>query len=32
MTEKMKRILDNMHRYNVSNLAAINFGLEDTMI
>ena len=32
MTEKLKQILDNMHRYNVNNLAAINFGLDDTMV
>ena len=32
MTDKMKQILDNMHRYNVSNLATVSFGLENTMI
>ena len=32
MTERLKQILDNMHRYNVNNLAAINFGLDDTMV
>ena len=32
MTEKMKRILDNMHRHNVGHLATVNFGLEDTMV
>ena len=32
MTEKMKRILDNIHRYNVSNLATVNFGLESTVV
>ena len=32
MTEKLKQILNNMHRYNVSNLAAINFGLDDSMV
>ena len=32
MTDRMQQILDNMHRYNVSNLAAINFGLDDTTV
>ena len=31
MTEKMKRILDNLHRYNVGNLATVNFGLDDSV-
>lgn len=32
MTDKMKQILDNMHKYNVGNLAAVTFGLEDTVV
>lgn len=32
MTSRMKQILDNMHKYNVGNLATVNFGLEDTMV
>lgn len=28
MTERMKQILDRLHKYNVSNLAYINFGLD----
>lgn len=32
MTDKLKRILDNIHKYNVGNLATVNFGLEDTMV
>lgn len=29
MTEKMKRILDNLHRYNSGNIANVNFGLSE---
>lgn len=29
MTEKMKNILDNVHKHNVNNLAYINFGLSE---
>lgn len=29
MTEKLKNILDNVHKHNVSNLAYINFGLSE---
>ena len=32
MTEKIKQILDNLHRHNVGNLANINFGLTDTEV
>lgn len=32
MTDAMRKILDNMHRYNVANLAAITFGLENTLV
>lgn len=32
MTDKMRQILDNMHKHNVSNLATINFGLADTAV
>lgn len=32
MTEKMKRILDKLHQYNVGNLATINFGLDNTIV
>ncbi|MCH5198203.1 MAG: phosphorylase [Oscillospiraceae bacterium] len=32
MTDRMKQILDNMHYYNVSNLATVNFGLDNTMV
>ena len=32
MTERLKQILDNLHRYNVNNLAFINFGLDDNVI
>lgn len=31
MTDKMRQILDNIHKYNVGNLAAVNFGLDDTV-
>lgn len=32
MTEKLKRILDKLHQYNVSNLATINFGLDNSTV
>ncbi|MDE7018356.1 MAG: hypothetical protein K2P65_12460 [Lachnospiraceae bacterium] len=32
MTDQMRQILDNMHKYNASNLATVNFGLEDTVV
>lgn len=33
MTEKINRILDNMHRFNhVSNLANMEFGLDETIV
>lgn len=32
MTDKMKQILDNVHKYNIGNLANINFGLSEAII
>jgi purine-nucleoside phosphorylase len=32
MTNKIKQILDNIHKYNVSNLANINFGLDENVV
>lgn len=32
MTDKLKQILANIHKYNVSNLAEINFGLKDNTV
>ena len=32
MTDRMKQILDNIHKYNVGSLAEVNFGLADDVI
>lgn len=32
MKEKMKKILDHIHKYNVSNMAYMNFGLDSNII
>ncbi|HKM04883.1 MAG TPA: hypothetical protein VJZ04_09930 [Lachnospiraceae bacterium] len=32
MTNKIKQILDNIHKFNVSNLANVNFGLDENVI
>ncbi len=32
MTDKMKKILDNIHKYNMKGLAKINFGLDETVM
>lgn len=32
MTEKMKQILDNLHKYNMEHIANINFGLSENVI
>lgn len=32
MTERLKQILDNLHKYNPSNLAHVNFGLDDGIL
>lgn len=32
MTEKMRRILDRMHQYNIANLATVNFGLDPATV
>lgn len=32
MTERLKQILDNLHKYNPSNLAYVNFGLDDSIL
>lgn len=32
MTDKMKQILNNMHRYNMEHLANINFGLSEDVV
>lgn len=31
MTDQLKQILDNLHKYNPSNLAYANFGLDDSI-
>jgi purine-nucleoside phosphorylase len=32
MTNKLKQILDNIHKFNVGNLANVNFGLEENVV
>ena len=32
MTEKMKQILDNLHKYNMNHIAYVNFGLSEDVI
>ena len=32
MTEKMKQILDNLHKYNMKHMANVNFGLAEVVI
>lgn len=32
MTDRIKQILDNMHKYNVGSLAKVNFGLTDDVV
>ena len=32
MTDRMKEILENVHRFNVDNLAYVNFGLEQETV
>lgn len=32
MTDRMKQILDNIHKYNVGSLAKVNLGLADDVI
>lgn len=32
MTDEIKKILDNIHKYNVSDLAYIHFGLEKDVV
>ena len=32
MTDRMKEILENVHRFHVDNLAYVNFGLEQETV
>ncbi len=32
MTERLRKILDNVHKYNTTNMAYINFGLTDAAV
>lgn len=32
MTEKIKQILDNLHKYNMEHIANINFGLTENVV
>ena len=32
MTPKMKKILDNLHKYNMMHIANVNFGLSEDII
>ncbi len=32
MTDRLKAVLDNLHKYNMEGLAKINFGLTDDVV
>lgn len=32
MTDRMKQILDNIHKYNMKGLSKVNFGLDETVV